>query len=185
MLLLLNGPPGVGKSTVAARYVDSHPLALNLDIDLLRAQLGRWPDDPTRAGLLARDLAVAAARTHLLAGHDVVVPQFLARPEFIDRLAALADAVGVPFVEVILLDSKENVLRRFQERDDTSKAADPLDLSTMYDQLLALAAARPWARVIRTGSVEETVATLKAALTHIRMSHERRCCLPEAHPDRM
>ncbi|HTI20015.1 MAG TPA: AAA family ATPase, partial [Kutzneria sp.] len=73
MLLLLNGPPGVGKSTVAARYVDDHPLALNLDIDVLRAQLGRWQDDLESAGLVARDLAVAMARTHLLAGHDVVV----------------------------------------------------------------------------------------------------------------
>ncbi|HEY0500622.1 MAG TPA: AAA family ATPase [Kutzneria sp.] len=164
MLLLLNGPPGVGKSTVAARYVDDHPLALNLDIDLLRAQLGRWPEDPGRAGLLARDLAVAAARTHLLAGHDVVVPQFLARPEFIDRLAALAASVDTAFVEVILLDSKENTLRRFQERDDTSKAVDPLELSTMYDRLLALAADRPWAKVIPTTDVTQTYARLLAVL---------------------
>ncbi|EWM16664.1 AAA family ATPase [Kutzneria sp. 744] len=164
MLLLLNGPPGVGKSTVAARYVDEHPLALNLDIDLLRAQLGRWQDDPTSAGRLARELAVAAARTHLRSGHDVVVPQFLARVEFIDRLAALADEVGVDFVEVILLDSKENTRRRFQERDDTSKAVDPLELSTMHDRLLALVPTRPHALTVHTGTVAETYARLLAVL---------------------
>jgi predicted kinase len=166
MLLLLNGPPGVGKSTVAARYVDDHPLALNLDIDVLRAQLGRWQEDAGRAGLLARDLALSAARTHLLAGHEVVVPQFLARVEFIDRLAALADEVGVDFVEVILLDSKENSLRRFQARDDTSKAVDPLELSTMYDRLLTLAATRPQVRVAHAiaGNIEETYAAVLASL---------------------
>jgi predicted kinase len=164
MLLLLNGPPGVGKSTVAARYVDDHPLALNLDIDVLRAQLGRWQEDVGTAGLLARALALSAARTHLLAGHDVVVPQFLGRPEFIDQLAALADEVGVDFVEVILLDSKENVLRRFQARDDTSKAVDPQELSTMYDRLLALAAARPHASIIRTTAIPETYDALRHTL---------------------
>ncbi|MFC0545265.1 AAA family ATPase [Kutzneria chonburiensis] len=164
MLLLLNGPPGVGKSTVAARYVDDHPLALNLDIDVLRAQLGRWQDDLTSAGLAARDLAVAMARTHLLAGHDVVVPQFLGRPEFIDRLAALAVDVGVRFVEAILLDSKENTRRRFQERDDTSKAVDPLELSTMYDRLLALAETRPQARIVPTTDIDGTYARLLAVL---------------------
>jgi predicted kinase len=164
MLLLLNGPPGVGKSTVAARYVDEHPLALNLDIDVVRAQLGCWQDDLVQAGLAARDLAVAMARTHLLAGHDVVVPQFLARPEFIDRLAGLADSVGVPFGEVILLDSKENTRRRFQERDDTSKAVDPLELSTMYDRLLALAETRPQARIVHATDIDGTYARLLAVL---------------------
>jgi predicted kinase len=164
MLVLLNGPPGVGKSTVATRYVDDHPLALNLDIDLLRAQLGRWHENLQQAGLLARDIAIAAARTHLLSGHDVVVPQFLARPEFIDRLAALAADVGVPFVEAILLDSKENTLRRCQERDDTSKAVDPLELSTMYDRLLELAATRPDAKIIHTTDIAGTYARLSALL---------------------
>jgi len=167
MLLLLNGPPGVGKSTLAARYVDEHPLALNLDIDLLRGQLGRWRDDPLSAGIAARALALAAARTHLLSGHDVVVPQFLARVEFIDELAALARTVGVDFVEVVLLDSKENVLRRFADRGDASKAAEPAELSTMYERLAALVATRPQTRTVRVreGRVLDTYTELIGVLS--------------------
>ena len=46
ILVLLNGPRASGKSTLAARYVHDHPLALNLDIDVIRGLLGRWIDHP-------------------------------------------------------------------------------------------------------------------------------------------
>ena len=42
VLLLINGAPGVGKSTLAQRYAEEHPLALVIDIDAIRAQLGQW-----------------------------------------------------------------------------------------------------------------------------------------------
>ena len=164
MLILLNGPPGVGKSTMAARYVADHPMALNLDIDLLRGQLGDWQSDPAAAGMLARSLALAAARTHLRSGHDVVVPQFLGRVDFILELEALAAEVGVEFVEVILLDSKENVLLRFEHRDDPTKAVDATELSTMYERVLALLAVRPRAMVIPVAGVDDTYTRLLATL---------------------
>ena len=77
-LIHLNGLPGVGKSTLARRYVEEHRFALNLDVDLLRRSLGQWQEHPT-SGLQARRLAIAAIRMHLRDGFDVVVPQFLAR----------------------------------------------------------------------------------------------------------
>ncbi len=75
-LILINGAPGSGKSTLARMLVDEQPLALLLDIDTLRGQLGQWSDDPVAAGMAARRLALAMIHTHLVAGHDVVVPQF-------------------------------------------------------------------------------------------------------------
>jgi predicted kinase len=162
-LILLNGPPGCGKSTLAQLYVDEHPLALNLDIDRVRSLIGRWQDDPATAGVLARAIALAAARTHLAAGYDVVIPQFLGRPVFIEQVERLADEVGAEFHEVVLLDSKQNALRRFTER--TTAAADPAhveaqsmldrsggldELSAMYDRLMSVVASRPAARVIST-----------------------------------
>lgn len=33
MLILLNGPPARGKSTLAAHFVDHRQMALNLDLD--------------------------------------------------------------------------------------------------------------------------------------------------------
>ncbi|MEJ7706101.1 MAG: hypothetical protein WKF82_13395 [Nocardioidaceae bacterium] len=39
-LIHLNGPPGIGKSTLAQWYVDNHPGVLNLDIDQVRCLIG-------------------------------------------------------------------------------------------------------------------------------------------------
>jgi predicted kinase len=146
-------------------YVDEHPLALNLDIDRIRSLIGRWRDDPHAAGLLARAIALTAARTHLAAGHDVIIPQLLARPAFLEQTEQLACEAGADFHEIVLLDSKENALRRLAER--SRAAADPAhteaqemidrsggaeELSAMYDRLMSLVATRPAAKIVPTSS---------------------------------
>ncbi|WP_410639495.1 AAA family ATPase [Amycolatopsis sp. lyj-346] len=145
-LILLNGPPGSGKSTLARRYADNHPPALALDVDRVRAMLGGWRASPGEAGLLARDIAVAAARTHLTAGHDVVVPQLVARAGFPERLEALATECGASFHEVVLLPGREVVRRRFAARGSSQiETAAPLtepELNRAYEAVATFAASR-------------------------------------------
>jgi predicted kinase len=115
VLLLINGAPGVGKSTLARRYADDHALSLVVEIDAIRTQLGGWQTHE-ESRLIARDLAVALVRAHLAAGHDVVVPQYLGRPEFRDELRRVAGETGARMVEVILTDDPERIASRFRER---------------------------------------------------------------------
>jgi predicted kinase len=114
-LILLNGPPAIGKSTLARRFVDDHPLALNLDIDVLRTWLGRWEQHDEAKGI-ARTLALGLAQEHLVSGHDVVVPQLLARIDQIERFERAASSSGAEFVEIIILGPDEQAMDRFHQR---------------------------------------------------------------------
>jgi predicted kinase len=155
-LVLLNGPPAVGKSTVARRYADDHPLTLVLEIDSIRALLGSWLDEWQRSGLAARQIALAMARTHLEAGHDVIVPQLLTRRNFVAELEAIATSAGATFHEVALLDRREIVLARLEERDEPRGAFSSRALmekqgnapGDAYDAFVAALAERPGAAVI-------------------------------------
>ncbi len=160
-------------------YVDEHPLVLALDIDVIRAMLGRWLDYPVEAGLLARRMALEIARVHLRAGRDVLVPQFLGRLEFVLELEHLCRDVGAEFVEVVLLSSPQDVVDRFVRRSvhpETSVHRDAQallqrsggigELPQMYDRLLQVVASRPRTLTVTTvdGQVDRAYRDLLAQI---------------------
>jgi predicted kinase len=170
-LLLINGAPSSGKSTLARCFVRDHPLALALDIDRVRSMLGGWLEQPTEAGLAARRLAMAMAHAHLSAGHDVVVPQYLGRLQFVLELEAVADQVGVDFVQIALVSDPGDAAARFARRIDRPENDEHRDaavlqernggsagLVEMYERMLRVTAARPSTRSVVTvdGEIEPT-----------------------------
>jgi predicted kinase len=114
-LILINGPPASGKSTLARRYVDGHERAALVEFDALRMTLPNWEkDEATR--LVARDLAGAEVVEHLGAGRDVAMPQYFGRLGYIVLLEGVAREYGATFVEVILAINEPLAIDRFRAR---------------------------------------------------------------------
>ncbi|WP_410562511.1 AAA family ATPase [Amycolatopsis sp. cmx-4-61] len=178
-LIHLNGPSGIGKSTIAQVYAERHAGVLNLDTDRVVCLIGGWRDTFFETFRAAQLLAVAMAETHLRTGHDVVMPQLATRVVDVEPFEAVAARCGAGYREILLTAGKSVACGRFAERaanrDSATKGVDDVVqarggtamVGRIHDQLAAYLPQRPGCVVVRTdGSSPE--ATYDAVLAHLR-----------------
>lgn len=178
-LILVNGPPASGKSTLARRYVDGHDGTVLVEFDTLRMTLPNWQEDETTR-LAARELAGLEVAAQLGANRDVVMPQYFGRLGYIAVLEDLAHEHGATFVEVILATKAELAIDRFRarrqamaERRERHPELEIIDADVepfivdAVERLTRLATARPGTHVIpveRGASEREVYRRLRSVL---------------------
>ncbi len=168
-LLHLNGPSGVGKSTLARAHASARPGTLVCDIDELRSWVSGWEDDFVGTGEAVRSSALALLTAYLRTGRDVVLPQLIVTPAQVERFEEAAADAGAAYVGVVLSLPPEGLLQRLHAREPTAVTAvisriieerggDPLVLEGRQ-QLLDLAAAHGWP-VVDTTDLDAALAAL-------------------------
>lgn len=115
-LLHLNGPSGVGKSTLARAHAAARPGTLVCDIDELRSWVSGWEHDFVGTGEAVRSSALALLTAFLRTGHDVVLPQLVVAPAQVDRFEAAAAEAGASYIGVVLTVEPEVLLERLHSR---------------------------------------------------------------------
>jgi predicted kinase len=115
-LIHLNGPPGIGKSTIARAFAERHPGVLNLDIDQVVALISGWQDNFSETFEAGRLLAAAMASTHLAGGHDVIMPQLITNVRELADFEAAAAAAGADYCHILLTADIESSIERFSRR---------------------------------------------------------------------
>ena len=178
-LIHLNGPSGIGKSTIAQRYADRHPGVLNLDTDQVVSLIGGWQDDFWATLDVARELAVAMAETHLRNGRDVVMPQLATRLPEIEGFEAACGRAGAEYREIALVAGKREAVDRFAGRaacgdparhryidQIVARHGGPVLLERIHDHLTAYLLDRPACAVVPTDGrdPEQTYEAVLAAL---------------------
>lgn len=156
----------MGKTTLAQRYVDNHPMTLNLDIDNIWIMMGQWQQSRPYSEIQKLKYAYAIADMHLADGYDVIVPNLMQTLEQYETFEQIAKTQNATLKEIVLLSNPKDAIERCKARavkmgySDGFRPGGVLDtggrealLERMYENVLKNIARRQ--DIIRITSVKD------------------------------
>ncbi len=167
-LIILNGPCGVGKSSIATRLHQALPLSFLLDIDSLRRLFSTYKEKREESREASLKLAETMMSACLDMGHDVIIDKMQFDTDVLDRYHEIAKQRGAEMKEVILWASREIVMARASARGyKKGSAFTPEKCELFWHKINELKDKRPSAIVIDTTDfhLDETYDLVIKAIT--------------------
>ena len=148
-LWIINGPTGVGKSTVAKLLHEEEPMSFLLNIDDVRRGLSHYAQYREESGELSHAISQSIIRTVFENGRDVILEKCMIHPEVIDAYRLIAEEYSADIHEFILWAPKELVLERAHARGwHEGGLLTPEKCEELLEKMHALKELRPQAKVI-------------------------------------
>jgi len=159
MLLVVCGPPGTGKTTVAEWVADRRNAAL-LRTDVVRTDIVDDPEYTESERERVYDALFRRVESRLGAGETVVADGTFDRSAYRDRARDLAERVGVCLAVVRVVCDPQQVERRIRNREDDASDAtveNYREINARFDPVTGT-----HLRVDNSGPWEETRRQLRA-----------------------
>ncbi len=141
-VVIVSGPPGSGKTTVAAALAKAPPgdsPAVHIESDVFYRWIsagfvGPHLKEAHTQNTVVADVAIDAAAAYALGGYQVVWDGVIG-PWWLERITRRLAARGVQVRYLVLRPGREVALDRVRERDGTTEVS---GAETMYDQFADL-----------------------------------------------
>lgn len=163
-VLIVSGPPGSGKTTVAAALAAGGPLAVHIESDWFYRSIAagfvapHLPEAKTQ-NTAVMDVVADAAAGYADAGYFVVWDGVVG-PWFLDRVSRRLAARGVRLRYLVMRASREIALARVRDRDGTTETS---GAAAMWDQFADLGELESHV-VDGSGPVADVIAAVRLAL---------------------
>lgn len=168
-IVIVSGPPGSGKTTVAAALAQSADRGVHLESDWFYGNIVAGFVAPHLPAARAQNTAVMDVATDAAAGYAeagyVVVWDGIVGPWFLDRVARRLAARGIRFRYLVVRAEREIALARVRDRDGTPETS---GAETMWDQFADLGELEPHV-VDSSGALGDVLASCRAALVDDRL----------------
>ena len=150
-LIILNGSPAAGKTTLAGKLHQDIPMSLLADVDVWRKMVSGWEKDRETSLDLAYKFSVGGVEAYLKTGNSVIVDKaILSDNSVIDALISAGERNKAEVYEFILTADKETIIRRADERGYESGLLTPESVKELWETTQKLIEERPDAHVIDT-----------------------------------
>lgn len=135
-LIIINGPCGIGKNTIAERYLKEHPATSIVDIDEVRRSILDYRKHREKSQREAYRLAFIKTKKCLSQGIDVVVPNKIKRSDILNTFEKIANEYNANFHEFLLWTTKKGSIERAIKRGFKPEGLlQESNLEKMYDEL--------------------------------------------------
>ena len=153
-LIILNGPAGVGKSTIASKIQSYMPEIEVISIDNLRRTMPNYRNNRQESLRLSYAYAEDYMKKYFNSGKTVIIDKCITQSEILDRFIDIADKYGAKALEFILFAEKEIVKQRSKYRGFTpGSLLTPEKVEELWEKTNSLKTQRPKAIVIDTANL--------------------------------